>query len=152
MIIFWALPDLRVVTTTLRVVAGFFCLSKQRDLLSRCSEQFSVFQGRVGLFASTFVVVLVWIPDENFLCKPHKPAKNSRPAFTLHPCREFYISNPASRLQASSMSALCPNEEKRMKLSPLGPKPLPGVVTMWHLSKIASKTSQLFLAGNFAHT
>ena len=42
---------------------------------------------------------------------------------------------------ASSMSGRLPNALARTKPSPAGPKPLPGVVTMLHFSRISANTS-----------
>ena len=55
-----------------------------------------------------------------------------------------------SRRQASSTSGRWPKAEKRIKPSPAGPKPEPGVVTTRHVSRISAKTSQLSLPGKRA--
>jgi hypothetical protein len=47
---------------------------------------------------------------------------------------------------------LLPNALARTKPSPAGPKPLPGVVTMLHFSRISANTSQLGLPGKPTHT
>ena len=53
---------------------------------------------------------------------------------------------------ASRILALWPKAEQRMKPSPAGPKPLPGVTTMSHLVSTSVNTSQESRPVNYTHT
>ena len=59
-------------------------------------------------------------------------------------CRATKESKPSKHARKQPCSTHAPKAEARTKPSPAGPKPLPGVVTMLHFSRISANTSQLF--------
>ena len=71
----------------------------------------------------------------------------SRHSHTCH-----FLNTRTSRSTASTTSSRWPKELMRMKPSPAGPKPLPGVVTTLAFSRISVNTSQLLRPGKCTQT
>ncbi len=111
------------------------CPSHESDKSDSCWMNYTSFPARKTWSGHTSSYLM----NDTIICPPFLP-NNS------------YKENSESLSAASFTSLGCPNALKRTNDSPLGPKPEPGVVTMKHFSKRESKTSQLFLPGNFTQT
>lgn len=86
-------------------------------------------------------------------------SRQSRPGLLIVNIDEVHVATPTcccscchAAPTAPQAPHLLPNALARTKPSPAGPKPLPGVVTMLHFSRISANTSQLGLPGKPTHT